>query len=485
MSDLFNNHEPNNVLKYFYEISQIPRGSGKEKAISDYLFQFSKNRDLEVYQDSYHNILIKKNCTPGFEDATTVILQGHMDMVWEKNKDTLHDFLTEGIKLKIIDDHIYAENTTLGADNGIAVAMILALLDSKDISHPKIEAVFTVEEETGLAGAMNLDTSKLEGKFLINLDSEDDTEILSSCAGGVRLHHKVPLQKVKRPVDFSCYNISITGLRGGHSGMDINLNRANANKLLARVLYSIKKEMKIHIIEISGGSKDNAIPREAEATILVDKTERENFSLIMRLAQRNLGGEYAISDPGIAINYNFVSDNCEKCYSKDTTDKIIHLMMILPNGVLSMSSEIDGLVESSINMAVIETDDKLLTITSSARSNVNSKQNYIINVCKSIADTVNIAFSSDSSYPGWAYDADSALRKHAVKSYQRLFGEDPNIVAIHAGVECGIFKEKIPRLDIISFGPNIYDVHTPQEHISISSIEKTWNFLLEILRTIE
>lgn len=485
MSDLFSHYEPNDVLTYFFEISQIPRGSGSEEAISNYLLQFAKKRNLEVIQDFYHNIIIKKNATTGLENAPTVILQGHMDMVWEKNKDTNHDFLTEGIKLKIIDDHIYAENTTLGADNGIAVAMTLAVLDSKTIAHPKIEAVFTVEEETGLAGAMNLDTSVLEGKYLINLDSEDDTEILSSCAGGARLYQKINLQRMKAPVDFHCYNISVSGLKGGHSGMDINLNRANANKLLARILFSIKREMKILLVDVTGGSKDNAIPREAEATILIDKTEKENLDLIVKQTHRKFLKEYSLSDPNISIKHNFVSVDCGKCFTKEITDQVIHLMMILPNGVQNMSNEIKNLVETSINMAVITTDVKQLQIVSSARSSVNSKKDYLINVCHSISEALNIEISIDSSYPGWSYDKDSVLRKHAVESYQRLFGEDPNIVAIHAGVECGIFKEKIPRLDIISIGPNMYDVHTPEEHVSISSIEKSWKFLLEILRTIE
>ncbi len=484
MSDLFTHYEPNDVLTYFYEISQIPRGSENEKAISDYLFQFAKNRDLEVIQDSYHNIIIKKNATTGLEDVPPVILQGHMDMVWEKNKDTNHDFLTEGIKLKIIDDHIYAENTTLGADNGIAVAMTLAVLDSKTIPHPKIEAVFTVEEETGLAGAMNLDTSILEGKYLINLDSEDDTEILSSCAGGVRLYHKINLQRMTAPTDFYCYNISVSGLKGGHSGMDINLNRANANKLLARILHSIKREMKMLIVEVSGGSKDNAIPREAEATVLIDKTEKENLDLIMKESQRNFLKEHSLSDPNISINHTFIDVHCGECFTKEITDQVIHLMMMIPNGVQNMSSEIQDLVETSMNMAVITTDDKQLQVASSARSSIDSKKEYLIDVCHSISQALNIELSTDSTYPGWSYEKDSFLRKHAVESYQRLFGEDPNVVAIHAGIECGIFKEKMPGLDIISIGPNMYDVHTPEEHVSIPSIEKSWKFLLEILRTL-
>lgn len=485
MPDIFLDRKPYKVLKYFSEISKIPRGSGKEEAISHYLLQFANNRNLEVYQDSYNNILIKKEASPGLKDQPTVILQGHMDMVWEKNKETLHDFLTEGIKLNIVGDDLYAENTTLGADNGIAIAMVLALLDSDDILHPKIEALFTVEEETGLAGAMNFDANNLEGKYLINLDSEDDREILTSCAGGVRLHHKLQLDTIPVPKDFLPYTISITGLRGGHSGMDIGLNRANANKLLARILYSIKKEMKFHLVNIMGGSKDNAIPREAEALVLIDKTEKENFEIILSQSQRMFRKEYQASDENISLSYDFMVDSPKSCLTKEVSDKLIHLMMILPNGIQSMSPYSKDLVESSINMAVIKTNEKEIEITSSARSSVNSKKEYLLDVCETIAKALDTRFTTNSSYPGWEYEKDSSLRDHAVRVYKRMFNEEPKITAIHAGVECGIFKEKIPQLDIISIGPTMYDVHTPEEHVSISSIEKSWSFLLELLKSLE
>lgn len=485
MKNLFLNHSPKKILNYFSEISKIPRGSANEKAISDYLVEFSKNRNLEVYQDIYNNILIKKPATAGLENSPTVILQGHMDMVCEKNKNTIHDFSTDAIEFQIINDHIYADNTTLGADNGIAIAMFLAILDSNEIAHPSLEILLTVEEETGLSGALNFDACHLDGKLLINLDSEDDTEILSSCAGGVRICHKIKLKTIKRPPSFLYYNLSISGLKGGHSGMDINKEKANANKLLARVLYSIKKEMKIHIVDISGGSKDNAIPREAETSILVDKTEKENFELIIKQAQRNFLKEYSSSDDDIKVTLSYTDDTINNCLDKSTTDKIINLLMILPNGVQSMNTEIKDLVESSINIGIVKIEEDYLNIYSSARSSLISKKKYIINMSNSIAESMDIKCTIDCSYPGWAYEKDSPLRKHAVSIYNKLYGEQPKIVAIHAGVECGIFKEKIPELDIISFGPNIYDVHTPNEHISISSIKKTWGFLLEILKTLK
>ncbi|MFZ7121520.1 MAG: aminoacyl-histidine dipeptidase [Eubacteriaceae bacterium] len=485
MKNLFLNHSPKKILNYFSEISEIPRGSANEKAISDYLVEFSKKRNLEVYQDTYNNILIKKPATSGLENSPTVILQGHMDMVCEKNKNTIHDFSTDAIKFKIINDHIYADNTTLGADNGIAIAMFLAILDSNEIAHPNLEILLTVEEETGLSGALNFDTRHLDGKLLINLDSEDDTEILSSCAGGVRICHRMKLKTIKRPPNFLYYNISISGLNGGHSGMDINKEKANANKLLARVLYSIKKEMKIHIVDISGGAKDNAIPREAETLILIDKTEKENLELIIKQAQRNFLKEYSSSDNDIKVTLSYLDDTVNNCLDKSTTDKIINLLMILPNGVQSMNTEIKDLVESSINIGIVKIEQDYLSIHSAARSSLISKKKHIINMSYSIAEIMDIECAIDSSYPGWAYEKNSPLRKLAVSVYNKLYGEQPKIVAIHAGVECGIFKEKIPELDIISFGPNIYDVHTPNEHISISSIKKTWEFLLEILKTLK
>ncbi len=484
MEDLFYEYQPKEVLNYFNEISQIPRGSGEEKAISDYLVAFASNRGLEVFQDAYNNVLIKKDASSGYESVPIVILQGHMDMVWEKNKDVEHDFLTQGIRLRIIDGHIYANNTTLGADNGIAVAMILALLDSKSISHPKIEAVFTVEEETGLTGATNFDGSKLSGRYLINLDSEDDTEIMVSCAGGIRIHHEVDLQYMSTPKNFLCYKISITGLKGGHSGMDIHLNRANANKLLGRILYDVKRAKKMHLVDIWGGSKDNAIPREAEATIVVCDSVQEIFESAMKEFQELFATEYATSDPNISLNVSLVGD-CKKCLTKETTEKIINLLMIVPNGVQTMSADMKDLVESSINTAVVAIKGDVLDVTSSARSSVNSRKDTIVEVCQCIADALKIEMNTNSAYPGWALDKDSNLRDQAVESYYRLFGDEPKIVATHAGVECGIFKEKISDLDMISVGPNMYDVHTPNEHVSIASIEKSWQWLLEILRALE
>lgn len=484
MNNLFKGHEPSTVLKYFLEVSQIPRGSGQEEGISNYLYEFAQNRNLEVFQDNYNNILIKKPATKDMKNDDAIILQGHMDMVWEKNKDTIHDFNTEGIKLKIVDDDIYAHNTTLGADNGIALAMILSVLDAKDISHPPIEAVFTVEEETGLTGAMNFDISGLHGKYLINLDSEDDEEILTSCAGGARIYFKIPTKMIKKPQDLLCYNISISGLKGGHSGMDIHKERGNANKLLGRILNSIRKEMIMYIVDISGGSKDNAIPRESEATLLVDKTEIENLSLILKSAQRNLSREYSTSDPDLKIEHKYDSNDFQKCLDKTTTNKIIQLLMMVPNGIQSLSTDIPDLVDSSVNIGVINIEDDNFMMLTSARSTLDSKKDYIINYSKIIAEVLNIECYTNSSYPGWAYEKNSPLRNHAISVYNNLFKEEPKIVAVHAGVECGIFKEKKPDLDMISFGPNIYDVHTPNEHINIPSIKKTWEFLLEILKTV-
>lgn len=483
MSDLFTNYEPKKVLNYFFEISQIPRGSGQEEAISNYLYQFAKQRNLEVSQDNYKNILIKKPATKGLENAQTVILQGHMDMVWEKNKDNTFDFKTEGIKLRIVDDYVYAYNTTLGADNGIALAMILSILDSDDVPHPALEAVLTVEEETGLAGAMNFDTNQLEGTIFLNLDSEDDCEILTSCAGGVRIYHKIPYKPIKKPGEFAYYKISIKGLKGGHSGMEINKERGNANKLLGRVLNSIRKEMKLHIVEISGGSKDNAIPREAEANVLVDNTELENLSLIIRQAQRNLSREYANSDPNLKVDLSFIEESPQECMDKSTTDKIIQLLMMLPTGVQSMSTDIEGLVDSSLNMGVMKCENNTFILLTSARSTLTSEKDYIVNYSMIMAEVLGIECITDSEYPGWAYEKESPLREKAVEVYKKLYGEEPKVVAVHAGVECGIFKEKKPDLDMISFGPSIYDVHTPDEHISIPSIKKSWEFLLELLKT--
>ncbi|MBF7095518.1 aminoacyl-histidine dipeptidase [Alkalibacter mobilis] len=486
MREEFLNLEPEKTMEFFYDISQIPRGSGKEEEISKYLVEFAKDRNLFYKRDRFNNVLIKKPASKGRETHTGVVLQGHVDMVWEKNSDTNFDFESQPLDLYIDGDFIKAKGTTLGADNGIGVAMALAVLDSKDLDHPMIEAVFTVDEERGLTGALNFDGSLIEGKILINLDSEDDDEILTSCAGGIRINHHIELarEKNKELDKRQIFEIKITGLSGGHSGMDINKGRANANRLMGRLLYAIQDEMEANIISISGGSKDNAIPREAFCTLAVDRSENENFEIIIKEFQRAFHNEYRKADSGIQVTAKTAGEPTDVMMTTETTKQIIAMLLSVPNGVMSMSEDIEGMPVSSSNVGVVETTEDETVISIAARSSFSSKKEEIIAINKAISDQMGSSIEFTGDYPGWSYAETSPVRDLATNVYKKIFGEEPKIVAVHAGIECGIFGEKIPGLDMISIGPNIVDVHSPREKLSISSTQKTWKFLTGILKEV-
>lgn len=485
MREEFAQLKPEKVIEFFYDISQIPRGSGNEDKISEYLESFAKDRALFCIKYKNNNILIRKPASPGKEDVPGVILQSHMDMVCEKNNDTDFDFDKEPLNIYIDEDFVKAKGTTLGADNGIGVAMTLAVLDSKEIAHPQVEAIFTVDEERGLTGAMEFDVSEITGKTLINLDSEEDDEILTSCAGGVRINHSFKYKKIKRPKDTVCADILLTGLQGGHSGMDIAKGRANANRLLGRVLFAASREMEMNLVEISGGSKDNAIPREASCRITLEKAEKENLELIVKEHQRYFAKEFKGPESSIKLDIKHVDSKCDKVIDDESTNKIISAILLIPNGVISMSNEIENMPVSSANIGVIETKDDEVVISIAARSSVASKKEEIISINRALSSQFETHISFHGDYPGWSYAEESPLRDTAQRVYKELFNQEAKIVAVHAGVECGIFGEKIPGLDMISIGPNIFDVHSPDERLSISSTEKTWKFLTELLEEIK
>ncbi|MDK2799122.1 MAG: dipeptidase [Clostridiales bacterium] len=485
MSNVLSQLEPKLVFKYFEEITRIPRCSGKEKAISDYLVEFAKKHNLEFIQDEVYNVIIRKAPTPGYEQAPTVIIQGHMDMVCEKNKDTVHNFETDPLKLQIKDDMLYATDTTLGADNGIAIAYALAILSSKDIPHPSIEVLMTVEEETGLKGAAALDAKNLKGKLLINLDSEEEGKLLVSCAGGVRTRHILPVIWEIPNKGLIPYLIRIKGLKGGHSGMDIHKGRGNANKLMGRLLNDLSFSFNYFIKEINGGSKMNAIPREADAIILIDPANSSKLQSKIDEWHTIFKNELRVSDPGITIQLEKIQDDVAKVFSKETKDKAIASLVLIPNGVQSMSMDIKGLVESSTNLGVVTTTEKTISFESAIRSSVKSLKYNILHQSKKIASVIGAEFIADSDYPEWQYQPDSKLREICERVYKEKFGVNPKIIAIHAGVECGLLKEKKENLDMISFGPDMYDVHTPKEHLSISSTQRTWEYLLAVLKEIK
>jgi len=471
------NTEPKEVFKWFYEISQVPRGSGNERAISDFLVKFAKDRNLEVHQDKAMNVIIKKPGTAGYEKAPTVIIQGHMDMVCEKDASSNHDFLKDPIKFVVKGEMLYADKTTLGGDDGIAVAYALTVLDSKDIPHPPLEVLITTEEETGMGGAMALTDEHLQGTRLLNIDSEEEGVFLVSCAGGANIHVFFDIKKETAKGKF--LKITVGGLLGGHSGIEINKQRANSIKLLGRILYNIKQNEKINIVEISGGSKHNAIAKDAYAVIAAENTEA-----VLKIVEKmtaDFKNEYRAVDKLLTVTANETQNSPGQMFTKELTLNLIDFMASIPNGVQYMSMEIPGLVQTSLNNGVLEEIDGRIKFTTSVRSSVKSALDEIVDILRIQAERCGAEFKKVSEYPAWEYSPDSPVRDAAVNVYKKLNKKEPVITAIHAGLECGLLKKTLPNVDAVSFGPNLYDVHTPNEHMDIASVERVWKFLLAYL----
>lgn len=476
---------PEKVMYYFEEISNIPRESKNEKQISDYLVQFAKNRNLSVVQDNKFNVIIYKSGTVGYESAPIVIIQGHTDMVCEKNQDTVHDFKKDPLALRINGDLIKATGTTLGADNGIAVAFALALLDSDDIPHPPLEVLMTADEERGMTGANAVDASLLKGKILINIDTEEEGELYVSCAGGIRGDFVVPIQKEEVNKQYITLSLHIRGLQGGHSGMDIHKGHGNSNKIGARILYDLKQKVDFRIVSISGGAKSNAIPREFDAVLAVNSKDIDKMDEIVKRYDKILKNEYHVSDSQVHVYVNKTEEIAVTCFTKESTSKVIDALELHPNGVQSMSMDISGLVESSLNIGVITTREESVLFESAIRSSVSSLKQSIVSQLFSLAEVLRCQFTAHDDYPAWQYRAHSPLRDLCIKVYKEKYGKEPGIKAIHAGLECGLFAEKLQDVDMISFGPNIRGAHTPEEQVSISSIQRTWEYFIAILKEIK
>jgi dipeptidase D len=482
MQNVLRDLSPNNVFKFFEEITRIPRGSGNEKQISDYLVAFAKERNLEVLQDKALNVIIKKPAAPGYEKAPTVILQGHMDMVCEKNKETVHDFEKDPIKLRVLEDMIYATDTTLGADNGIAIAYALALLDSKDLPHPALEVLLTTDEESTMGGAIALEGANLKGRLLVNMDSEEEGKLLVSSAGGTKAKTILPITWEAAKSDCDTVRIAMGGLKGGHSGMEINRGRGNANKLMGRLLNEIGSEVEIHINEINGGVKSNAIPREMEVVAQVGRKDLLKLQEKLAEFEAAIKNELRAADPEVYVKLETGVQPVERVFDKETQCKAIGFLVMVPNGVQSMSMEIQGLVESSTNLGVVMTQgDSFITINE-IRSSVRSLKKNTLNMVHTLTATLGGETRVESDYPEWEYNPNSQMRKLFQELYKGMTGKDAEIIAIHAGLECGVLIQKLPGMDAISLGPNIFDVHTPNEHFSISSTERVWNYLLEVLK---
>lgn len=477
--------KPEKVFYYFEEITRIPRGSGNEQQISNYLINFAKQNSLEFIQDDALNVIIKKPGTIGYETAPTVILQGHMDMVCEKNQKTIHDFEKDPIPLFIEGDFIKAKGTTLGADNGIALAYMLAILEDQEHPHPPLEILITTDEEVGMKGALALDGELLEGRILINLDTEEEGAILVSCAGGARVTAKLPLDVISNNNSYETYHLSIRGLKGGHSGIDINMGRGNANLLMGRILYDLSKIVEYDLIKIEGGSKDNAIPRESDAWISISPKDKKKLEEKINQWSSILAHEYHSIDVDIEVKANKVVLANSIRLSKTTKDKILSLLLTIPNGVQSMSPDMPNLVQSSLNLGVVRMEEKHIIFTTAIRSSVKTLKQHMINQLESLFTQLGATIDIYGDYPAWEYKEESPIREIFQKVYQDIYGKDVEVKAIHAGLECGIFAEKLTGVDMVSFGPNMWDVHTPDERVSISSTERMWNYLLAVLREIQ
>ncbi len=468
--------EPKEVLTFFEQLCAIPHGSRNNTQISNWLVQFADERGLEHYQDAAENVIIIKEATAGYELAEPVILQGHMDMVCEKAADCRKDMALEGLDLAVDGDLIYAKGTTLGGDDGIAVAMALALLDSKDIPHPRLEVVITTDEEIGMEGAIALDVSPLKGHRLLNIDSEDEGVFTVSCAGGGTAVVSLPV--VRQPYDAAVMTITIDGLAGGHSGVEIHKGRANADMLLGRVLYAAAKATSLRVIRVDGGLKDNAIPTAAQAVVAVeDPVVLEQVCEEMAAAFRT---EYSVTDSGVRLSVVRGGDGV--AMDEQSTQRVIALLQCAPNGVQVMSADIEGLVQTSLNLGVLTTGEEEVKASFCLRSSVDSQKQMLVQRLECLAQQLGGTMVLAGDYPGWAYRQDSPLRDLMTDVFTAQYGHAPRIEAIHAGLECGLFAGKISGLDCVSFGPDLTDIHTPRERMSVSSVQRVWAMLLEILR---
>ena len=487
MSRRLENLEPARVFYYFEEVSNIPRRSGNEQELSDYMVAFAKERGFEVIQDAYLNVIIKKPGTPGYEDAPAAIIQGHLDMVCEQNTGRGHDFEKDPIDLMIDGEWLTANGTTLGADNGIALAYALAVLEADDLEHPPLEIVFTTDEEVGLTGALQMDKSVLKAQYFINLDSEEEGELTVGCAGGLKASINLPIKySTNSFVNPVVKDIQISGLKGGHSGVDVGNNRANADRVMGRVLSHLREEFPLRLIDISGGTKDNVIPREAKATMVIEDEHIERFNDLFNDVVSQVSHELKTGDPDVKITEKTLTYTEDiKVMSKATTDTLIFTLINVPNGIQTMSADLEGMVESSLNMGKCAVENGEIVMLFAVRSNVRSLKYHVTNQLQWFAKQIGAKFLQTADYPEWEFKPDSNLLRQAAGIFEEMFGEEPLVKAIHAGLEPGAFLEKLPHLDAISFGPDMEEVHSPNERLHIKSTERTWEFLKVLLASLK
>ncbi|HIU74409.1 MAG TPA: aminoacyl-histidine dipeptidase [Candidatus Pelethocola excrementipullorum] len=473
--------KPERVFHYFERICEIPHGSRNTKQISDYLVDFARNHNLSYVQDESNNVIIRKEASAGYENAVGVILQGHCDMVCEKKAGSDHDFEKDPLKLGVDGDFIFAEDTTLGGDNGIAVAYMLAILEDDTLAHPSLECVITTDEEIGLLGATALDASLLKGRRMINLDSESEESIWVSCAGGMTSNCEIPITRAQGTG--IRFEVVIDGLTGGHSGAEIDKNRANSNIVLGRFLYGLGQRIDYALIDAEGGLKDNAIPRLSRTSIVVGEDGVETLLSYTKQLELELKNEYKNTDDGIRITVTKEETGEFEVLSPMSREKLVFFLMNVPNGIQKMSGSIEGLVETSCNLGVFSMpviDDYIFGVLS-VRSSVGSAKNALGDRICYLTEFLGGEYGVDGAYPAWEYRDISPLRELMVKTYEDMYQKQPEVVAIHAGLECGIFYDRLDQLDCVSIGPNMEDIHTSEERLSISSTERVYEYLLKVL----
>ena len=469
--------EPKNVFRFFEEMSAIPHGSFNTKAVSDWCVAFAKERGLEHYQDEANNVIIIKEASAGYESAEPVIIQGHLDMVCEKAADCAKDMATEGLDLAVDGDWVYAKGTTLGGDDGIAVAMALAALDDDSLPHPRLEVILTTEEEVGMEGAAALDVTPIRGRKLINIDSEEEGIFTVSCAGGVRTGCILPVSR--EAFDGSVLSVSIGGLSGGHSGVEIHKQRGNADMLLGRVLRAVSKAADMRLICAGGGLKDNAIPAESGAVFAVKDSAAAVAAV--EAVSAAIKRELQTADPGVYVRV-CPAEAEQLPMDEDSTKRVICLLTCAPCGVQTMSLDIPGLVQTSLNLGVLETAEDRVRASFSIRSSVASEKELIRDRLVCLVEMLGGSVSFSGDYPAWEYRKDSPLRDLMIEVYREQYGAEPQVEAIHAGLECGLLSAKLPGLDCVSIGPELRDIHTPRERMSVASVQRVWAFMLEVLR---
>jgi len=469
--------EPRGVFHFFEELCAIPHGSRNTKAVSDWCVRFAKERGFTAYQDAADNVIIVAEATAGYENAPALILQGHLDMVCEKSRGCGKDMEREGLDLAVEGDFVFAEGTTLGGDDGIAVAMDLAILDDPTIPRPRLEVVLTSDEEIGMLGAAALDVSPLQGRQLLNIDSEEEGVFTVSCAGGSLTRCDIPVTRAA--FSGTALRLHVAGLVGGHSGAEIHKGRANADVLLGRLLRAAAERTPLRLVSAAGGLKDNAIPVEAEAVVLAADAGAAKAAVLALGAA--LQSEYRVTDPGLTVEVTEAA-SAELPMDQASTQRALCFMTCAPNGVQAMSADIEGLVQTSLNLGILRTTETMLTGVFCVRSSVESQKEMLNDRLCCLTEQLGGTVDVSGDYPAWAYRPDSPLRNRMVEVFRRQYGYDPKIEAIHAGVECGLFCGKLPGLDCVSVGPDLTEIHTPREKMSISSVQRVWDFVLEVLK---